>query len=88
MTTAFLGWRPSSKKPSLVMPCSAPGIGSTEGRPPQAIRMCGAVSVRVPRPKGRSTRTVSGPEKEARPWITSQPAFFQPASYDSVRRCT
>jgi hypothetical protein len=37
-----------SKKPSLVMPSSAPGIGSVVGLPPQAMRILGAVSVRVP----------------------------------------
>ena len=42
-TTTLPGRDSSSKKPSLVMPRSAPGRSGSRGRPPTAIRMWSAV---------------------------------------------
>lgn len=67
-----------AKKPSLVIPYSAPGISlGTIGLPPVAIQMCFAAYLAFPLPSSRSTSSSCGPVNFAVPWTRSMPSRFQ-----------
>ena len=61
VTTVRRGHSSSSKKPSEVIPSSAPGVGGTEGTPPVATTTWSAVRRTPP------ASTVRGPTKRAVP---------------------